>query len=204
MYSISVHGDPPPELLILSVLFMCLSLLFLVSCFLLLAPCFCRELYLARLHQMDLLDPVIQKAVANMNFVTINRVCGEMSIARSIGDSDYKVIPLGEPLPDWQFVWPPGHSQVIEQPLIIPEPEVLSLEITTEDTLLILGSDGLWDVIPTDLACKRVNDLLLANQLSLDEIAEDLAQLAIRLGSEDNVTVVIVLFEHDNVLSGYH
>lgn len=34
-----------------------------------------KELYLARLHQMDLLDPVIQKAVEQMNFVTINRYC---------------------------------------------------------------------------------------------------------------------------------
>ena len=127
-----------------------------------------------------------------------------MSIARSIGDSDYKIIPLGEPLPDWQFVWPPGHPQVINQPLIIPDPEVVSIEISTEDSFLILGSDGLWDVIPTDLACKRVNDLLLRNQLSLDEIAEDMAQLAIRLGSEDNITIIIILFEHDHVSSGHH
>jgi serine/threonine protein phosphatase PrpC len=106
-------------------------------------------------------------------------------------------------LPEWQFVWPDGHNRVISAPLIIPTPEIFTTEITAEDSYIIMGSDGLWDVITSDLACKRVNDLLLKNQLTLDEIAEDMCQLAIRLGSEDNITCIIVVLEHDNIISGY-
>lgn len=39
------------------------------------------------------------------------------------------------------------------KPVVISEPEVCIVERTAEDECLILASDGLWDVLPNDLAC---------------------------------------------------
>lgn len=44
-----------------------------------------RELFVGRLHRMDLKDPMAVDRAQNMNWVTIHRVCGEISVSRSIG-----------------------------------------------------------------------------------------------------------------------
>ena len=46
-----------------------------------------------------------------LSFVTIHRVCGEISVSRSIGDPDYKSFQPGEKV-DAFFIWPDGHNQV--------------------------------------------------------------------------------------------
>mgnify|MGYP003386943413 CR=1 FL=1 len=61
---------------------------------------------------MDLTDPLIQQCAKQMNWNTIHRVCGELSVSRSVGDADYKVLPLNEPCPDPTFLWPENHNQV--------------------------------------------------------------------------------------------
>jgi hypothetical protein len=45
--------------------------------------------------------------------VTIYRVCGEISVSRSIGDPDYKSYIPGAKV-DAFFIWPEGHDQVHE------------------------------------------------------------------------------------------
>ncbi|XP_038979533.1 probable protein phosphatase 2C 68 [Phoenix dactylifera] len=39
------------------------------------------------------------------------------------------------------------------KPVVISEPEICIVERTADDGCLILASDGLWDVLPNDLAC---------------------------------------------------
>ena len=46
---------------------------------------FIRELYVGRLHMMDLSDPVVRDKAKQVNWVTIHRVCGELAVSRSIG-----------------------------------------------------------------------------------------------------------------------
>ena len=70
-----------------------------------------KELYMARLHRMDLSDPIVRDKAQLVSWVTIYRVCGEISISRSIGDPDYKTICPGERV-DAFFLWPEGHDQV--------------------------------------------------------------------------------------------
>lgn len=75
---------------------------------------------------------------------------------------------------------------------------------TEEDEFLILASDGLWDVISSETAC-RVTRKCLEAKRTLDskhtgeaagcaarEAAAVLARLAISRGSDDNVSVVVV------------
>jgi hypothetical protein len=46
-----------------------------------------------------------------VTWVTIYRVCGEISVTRSIGDPDYKTFVPGAKLEAF-FLWPDGHDQV--------------------------------------------------------------------------------------------
>jgi len=154
-----------------------------------------RELFVGRLHRMDLKDPVAVDHAQNMNWVTIHRVCGEISVSRSIGDPDYKNLPKGEKVADGFFMFPPGHSQIFFADLLIPHPECNDHFVTPEDEFLILASDGLWDVVSTSEAVK-LTQKAFREEKTPRAAAEELCDLAIRLGSSDNVTVVIVQFIH--------
>ena len=46
-----------------------------------------------------------------MTFVKIHRVCGELAVSRSIGDTLYKYFTPGEKV-DVYFNWPEGHDEV--------------------------------------------------------------------------------------------
>ncbi|GFP81090.1 protein phosphatase 2c 37 [Phtheirospermum japonicum] len=117
------------------------------------------------------------------------RVCGVLSTSRSLGDKYLK-------------------------PHVIPDPGVQVMERQKEDEFLILASDGLWDVVPNELAC-QVTRSCLDGQLKRGELfkkmggdestqvgktdgnlcyeaAAVLVELAIGRGSYDNVSVVVV------------
>ncbi|KAL6850127.1 hypothetical protein ACP4OV_020754 [Aristida adscensionis] len=93
-------------------------------------------------------------------------------------------------------------------PGVVTEPEVVAVERTPRDEFLILASDGLWDAVTPAAACAfvRVNLLrrtrmtmpweaqLDAGRGSPTIVARELAQRAVRKGSQDNVSVVLILF----------
>ncbi|XP_020596813.1 protein phosphatase 2C 37-like [Phalaenopsis equestris] len=107
------------------------------------------------------------------------------------------------------------------KPVVISTPEIVILEITPEDECLIIASDGLWDVIPNELACNVARRCLaeagpklaergLNNQTSAgagpsknekDSVAPEawcsmaaalLARLALGRRSTDNISVIVV------------
>lgn len=77
-----------------------------------------------------------------------------------------------------------------------------------EDECLILASDGLWDVITNEEACEVARKQILlwhkkhGDKLSAERgeevdpaaqaAAEYLSRLALRKGSKDNITVIVV------------
>ena len=67
------------------------------------------------------------------------------------------------------------------------DPEVLVCECTSEDSFIILGSDGLWDVISNQEAVQYVHDTVKHP----DMCAKRLANEALTRGSQDNVTVIV-------------
>ncbi|KAJ1284586.1 hypothetical protein BS78_03G216100 [Paspalum vaginatum] len=105
------------------------------------------------------------------------RVWGVLSTSRAIGDQYMK-------------------------PFISAEPEVTVTDRTDKDEFLILASDGLWDVVPNDTACRVARNCLsgrLAAKFpdkypgtSASDAAAMLVELAISKGSEDNVSAVVV------------
>lgn len=118
------------------------------------------------------------------------RVLGVLATSRSIGDMYLK-------------------------PYVIPDPEVIVSKRSGADEFLILASDGLWDVIPNDVACDITRRCLNGQMIrrcdqqskshKIDEQSSEgvkeslaaraasfLAELAIGRGSRDNISVVVV------------
>lgn len=154
-----------------------------------------KELYMGRLHRMDLSDPVVRDKAEKVNWTTIHRVCGEIAVSRSIGDPDYKTFVPGKKVTDAFFLWPKDHDQIFHADLVIPQPEFMSVDLTNKDEFLIIASDGLWDVLTPEEAVIRTKELLNLGK-STTIICEELADLALKLGSSDNVTIVLVQFIH--------
>ena len=80
---------------------------------------------------------------------------------------------------------------------LTPEPEIMEATIGPDDKALIMGSDGLWDVL-TD---ERIVHCLFNTAKSPDMIAKRLIGEALDRGATDNVTVVVV-FLRDVGLKG--
>ncbi|XP_030525168.1 protein phosphatase 2C 16 [Rhodamnia argentea] len=112
------------------------------------------------------------------------RVFGVLAMSRSIGDRYLK-------------------------PWIIPQPEVMFVPRAREDECLILASDGLWDVMTNEEACKVARKQILlwhkkngVPSSPLDRgkgidpaaqaAAEYLSMLALEKGSKDNISVIVV------------
>ncbi|KAI4344225.1 hypothetical protein L6164_011475 [Bauhinia variegata] len=113
-------------------------------------------------------------------FIDDGYLNGQLGVTRALGD--------------WHLE---GLKEMSERggPLIA-EPELKLITLTKEDEFLIIGSDGIWDVFTSqnavDFARRRLqehNDVKLCGR----EIVEE----AIKRGSTDNLTVVMVCFHSD-------
>jgi len=88
------------------------------------------------------------------------------------------------------------------KPYVSAEPEVTVVERTDQDEFLILASDGLWDVVSNEVACKIARNVLSGRAASMfpesvagrtaADAAALLAELAMSRGSKDNISVVVV------------
>ena len=101
-------------------------------------------------------------------FVTESkRVNGVLALSRAIGDADL-------------------------QPPITCEPNVTVTEITPEDKYLVMGCDGLWDVLDSDQVAQAIKDIPTAS-----EAVTFLRDAAYTLGSTDNISVIVVEINHN-------
>lgn len=85
---------------------------------------------------------------------------------------------------------------------MIPNPEVMIVERSEKDEFIILASDGFWDVVSNEVACRvarrcltQCNSVVAVEperRNTLNEAATVLSQLAISQGSCDNITVIVV------------
>ncbi|AQK92314.1 Protein phosphatase 2C 51 [Zea mays] len=130
-------------------------------------------------HKPDRPDEMQRVEAAGGRVVNWNgyRVLGVLATSRSIGDYYLK-------------------------PYVSAEPEVTVVERTERDEFLILASDGLWDVVSNEAACKIARSCLsgraasrfpgsVAGRTAADAAAL-LAELALSRGSRDNISVVVV------------
>ncbi|XWS50381.1 hypothetical protein CRYUN_Cryun12cG0083200 [Craigia yunnanensis] len=131
-------------------------------------------------HKPDRPDELERVEAAGGRVINWNghRVLGVLATSRSIGDQYLK-------------------------PFVTCKPEVTVRELTNRDEFLILASDGLWDVISNEIACRVVRRCLngqirrkslenIVNENRASEAAAVLVELAIVRGSKDNISVIVV------------
>eukprot|EP01117_Protostelium_nocturnum_P016547 TRINITY_DN6571_c0_g1_i1.p1 TRINITY_DN6571_c0_g1~~TRINITY_DN6571_c0_g1_i1.p1 ORF type:complete len:542 (-),score=143.93 TRINITY_DN6571_c0_g1_i1:154-1779(-) len=116
---------------------------------------------------------------------------GVMTKEDRLGHPDWnpKMVNLGitRAFGDFYFKWD-EYTAGKPSGLII-EPEIVSIPLTTDDSFLLLASDGFWDVITTRQA---INYILQEYSQDVDSICNRLVDLAIRKSTEDNTTVLLV------------
>ncbi|KAJ1377550.1 PPM-type phosphatase domain [Sesbania bispinosa] len=78
------------------------------------------------------------------------------------------------------------------KPFVVAEPEIQDQEINEETDLLVLASDGLWDVVPNDDAVS-----LARAEEEAEAAARKLTEAAFARGSADNITCIVVRFHHE-------
>lgn len=99
---------------------------------------------------------------------------GQLSVARALGD--------------WHMKGPKGSSYPLSA-----EPELQVTILTEEDEFLIMGCDGLWDVMSSQCAVTIVRkELMLHNDPQ--RCSGVLVREALKRNTCDNLTVVVVCF----------
>ncbi|KAL7579364.1 hypothetical protein ACA910_014037 [Epithemia clementina (nom. ined.)] len=156
------------------------------------------------------------KAAAPQRVVEISRVCGELAVSRALGDRDFKAAfnnttsssSISEGDPDeisWDsplfLSFPDDHSRSFRGDLISNTPEFRTLkvgDISVREEFFLFACDGLWDVMDPDDAVRVTRDLLFDKKWPAREAAARLAELAVHLGSSDNITVIVLALKHHN------
>ncbi|KAG7024093.1 putative protein phosphatase 2C 27 [Cucurbita argyrosperma subsp. argyrosperma] len=102
---------------------------------------------------------------------------GQLSVARAIGD--------------WHMKGAKGSACPLSA-----EPELQELNLTEEDEFLIMGCDGLWDVMSSQYAITMARkELMLHNDP--ERCSRELVREALKRNTCDNLTVIVVCFSTD-------
>jgi len=96
-------------------------------------------------------------------FILLNRVNGILAVTRSLGDTVMKDFVIGEPF-------------------------ITATKLTETDTHLILACDGLWDVTTDQEALDLITD-----ESSAQKMSDKLLVHALKKGSTDNISVMVIL-----------
>ncbi|KAL0436023.1 UNVERIFIED_CONTAM: putative protein phosphatase 2C 47 [Sesamum radiatum] len=107
-------------------------------------------------------------------FIDDGYLNGVLSVTRALGDWDMK-LPQGSSSP------------------LIAEPEFRQIILTEDDEFLIIGCDGIWDVMSSQQAVSLVRRGLRRHD-DPEQSAKDLVMEALRRDTFDNLTVIIVCF----------
>ncbi|MED6210526.1 hypothetical protein PIB30_064898 [Stylosanthes scabra] len=86
-----------------------------------------------------------------------------LQVTRSIGDDDLK-------------------------PAVTAEPEITETILSAEDEFLVMGSDGLWDVMSGEEVIKIIRETVKEGGMCSKRLATE----AVGRGSRDNITVIVV------------
>jgi len=105
-------------------------------------------------------------------FIVLNRVNGVLAVTRSLGDISMKEFVIGEP-------------------------ELKSIPLIREHRYLILACDGLWDVISDQEAVD-----LISSESSAISMSEKLLNQALRKGTTDNVSIMVVILNYEKCPEG--
>jgi len=113
-------------------------------------------------------DPAeIQRVESEGGFVTRGRVAGQLGVSRALGDHSLKSVGV---------TWRPS----------------VCARDATQDTALVIGSDGLWDAM-SDADVRVVVERAMSEKAH-EKAADMLVREAWRAGSTDNITSLVAFF----------
>jgi serine/threonine protein phosphatase PrpC len=75
------------------------------------------------------------------------------------------------------------------------EPDINHFQITSEDKLVLIGSDGLWDVLNPKVACEIALAARRQGKCATQEIVQKAIQQMPICGVSDNVTAIAIFLE---------
>ncbi|CAN4121314.1 unnamed protein product [Withania somnifera] len=102
---------------------------------------------------------------------------GQLSIARALGD--------------WHMKGPKGSACPLSA-----EPELQETLLSEDDEFLIMGCDGLWDVMSSQCAVTMARkELILHNDP--ERCSRELVREALKRNACDNLTVIVICFSPD-------
>ncbi|KAI0528855.1 hypothetical protein KFK09_001398 [Dendrobium nobile] len=113
-----------------------------------------------------------QRVEACGGYIDDGYLNGMLSVSRALGDWDIK-LPRGSPSP------------------LIAEPEFMQAVLMEDDEFLIIGCDGIWDVMSSQHAVNLVRRELRRHD-DPERCARELVMEALRLKTFDNLTVIVV------------
>jgi serine/threonine protein phosphatase PrpC len=106
-------------------------------------------------------------------FVCNNRTNGVLAVSRSLGDCE-------------------------SQPFVTCDPYVVKRTLTLYDAFVILGCDGVWDVLTdqeaVDLVLDEIKQYPVLDEMLAFRAATRIRDTAYLSGSTDNISVILVLF----------
>jgi len=113
-------------------------------------------------------------------FVRMRRIDGDLAVSRGLGDFRYK---LNDDLP-WE------KQKVTANPdfIVCPRDYV-------RDEFIILGCDGIWDVLDNVSCATMVQGILDEGEKDIGLVCEDVLDLCLERESKDNMTLCMVAFQ---------
>lgn len=135
-----------------------------------------RALELSRDHKPDCLSERLR--IEKLGGVVYDGYLnGQLSVARALGD--------------WHMKGPKGSACPLSA-----EPELQETLLSEEDEFLILGCDGLWDVMSSQCAVTMARkELMLHNDP--ERCSRELVREALKRNTCDNLTVIVICFSPD-------
>jgi len=109
-------------------------------------------------------------------FVQWKRVDGDLAVSRAYGDFQYKTRP-DLPAKDQK---------------VTCYPDIMVHERTELDDVLLLGCDGVWDVLSSQEGVNIVREILNSGEKDMLLVAEEVVDVALLKGSRDNISAVVV------------
>lgn len=119
----------------------------------------------------------ISRVNAAGGFVKMKRIDGDLAVSRGFGDFRYKLN---------------GNASVHKQK-VIAVPEIIVFPRNDEkDEFLILGCDGIWDVVDNATCAELVKSKLQEGKNDLGQICEEMLDECLGRDSKDNMTILMV------------
>eukprot|EP01092_Planopodium_desertum_P015430 TRINITY_DN81719_c1_g2_i2.p1 TRINITY_DN81719_c1_g2~~TRINITY_DN81719_c1_g2_i2.p1 ORF type:complete len:160 (-),score=7.41 TRINITY_DN81719_c1_g2_i2:95-535(-) len=128
-------------------------------------------------------DDLTEETEKLVGWVVKSRVNGVLAMTRSIGD-----ILIKDHLED-QFEGP------FKGPIILATPEVTERKLTPEDEFVVIGCDGLFDVLSSQEVVDLVRKYRRIYSMKGDDIATAICREAFKRGSLDNISLIIIFLE---------